>query len=140
MCILRIGTYNYVKDEHVIQLAQAPALANLEALSLQHNEELGPASIKAIAESPYLRGIRHLDFKGCFLQQGSGRELLESGLIERLKTLTLGSPRFAGEELREFWNSPKLSSLAYLSFSEEICVEFGGRPPHLSGELGMRQF
>jgi Ran GTPase-activating protein (RanGAP) involved in mRNA processing and transport len=99
----------------LLPLLAAPWISKLERLELLWNSSLGDRGIEALASSPGLANLRHLEVTGCGITAERVRALASSPHLGRLETLDLGNNTFgqAGwTALAEATGLPALTSLA----------------------------
>jgi hypothetical protein len=77
-------TGNRFDDEAVRALANCPRLANVKKLRLMYNENLRAGGFLALASSPYLDNLEHLEWTG-WVDEAGVQALLDSPHFRKLR-------------------------------------------------------
>lgn len=135
MPCLRQLTVHHLTDYFVEQLAENPTLTKLELISFHpHAVEPGEDEaclrlehVQAIARSPYLKNLRHLELHACSMGDEGCTELVESGLLGRLRVLDLSHGRVSDAGAAQLAQSPHLSKLERLALTHNCLTDAGIR-------------
>lgn len=102
-------------DSGVRALAGWPGLASVHTLRLGEQEhDLGDDAVRALANSPYLHGMRKLHVRGPEITGAGVRALVESPIAAALGTLVLGGKRIYDSAADHLSSSPNLRGLEFL--------------------------
>jgi uncharacterized protein (TIGR02996 family) len=122
-------------------LAENASLGNLEELTLDGRfaeyEEEGPSleDLRAVARSPHFRGLRSLRLRRTLLGDEGVREIVASGLIDRLDSLVLRNGIVTDEGASLLARSPAIRKLEQLDLDHNRVTPEGER---LLREAGAR--
>jgi uncharacterized protein (TIGR02996 family) len=94
---LRILQVYHLEDRHPLHvLADNPVLGNLTHLLLHPHGYADPsdpfidlAGVRALVRSPHLRSLAHLQIRLCNMGDRGCQEIVDSGILQRLKVLDL---------------------------------------------------
>ncbi len=135
MPCLRQLTVHHLTDYFVEQLAENPTLTKLERIAFHpHAVEPGEVEaclrlehVQAIARSPYLKSLRHLELHACSMGDQGCAELVESGLLGRLRVLDLSHGRVSDAGAAQLAQSPELFRLERLVLTHNCLTDAGIR-------------
>jgi uncharacterized protein (TIGR02996 family) len=125
------------------KLAANPTLIHLDTIqchphAMEHGDEEAGAYIRlehlrAICRSPHLKGLKHLCLRLSDFGDAGAKELVESGLLSRLRVLDLrgGCVSDAGAKLLAA--SPHLKKLEFLNLQRNALTAEGVRQIEVSG-------
>jgi uncharacterized protein (TIGR02996 family) len=121
-------SYSYPLDK----LAANKSLANLTTLlCLPHAQEYGDQpyirlpQLKAVCRSPYLTGLTHLRLRLTDFGDQGAKEIVESGILKRLKILDLQGGCITDEGARLLAACPYLKNLDFLDLKGNSLTEAG---------------
>jgi uncharacterized protein (TIGR02996 family) len=115
----------HLHDYPLWLLAENPTLGNLTRLELHpHAIELGHrgaylpiAHLRSLARSPHLQALRHLQFRMSNMADEGVKELIDSGLLGRLKSLDLCYGRITDAGARLLAERAEVRSLERLNLT-----------------------
>lgn len=115
-----------VTNTGVEVVAASPHMQNLRCLKLGDNvskwfkKHIGDAGLKALALSPYLRGMRELCLAGGSIGDDGFAALAESPLMDTLEVLDLSSNKITDKGAIAFANGRRPKALTSLMLSNEM--------------------
>jgi Ran GTPase-activating protein (RanGAP) involved in mRNA processing and transport len=132
--------YNHLTDAGVIALAQQPALASLHTLHLQQCE-LSAEACRALATSPYLRGLEQLSLNHNIIRD-AGAAWLADGEWPALRSLELWRCGVSDAGARALARAPWVAGLVHLDLTDNPIYQEGrdalAASPHLRTALRLR--
>lgn len=126
----------YHSDSYPLdKLAANPSLTNLttllchpHALEYDHEEEgayIRLPHLRAICRSPHLNALTHLRLRLTDFGDAGAKEIVESGILQRLKVLDLQGGCITDEGARLFADCPDLKHLDFLNLNRNALTKAG---------------
>ena len=109
-----VGDRGNIGDGDVRALAASPHLAQLQHLDLSSNY-IGDQGVEALAASAHLTRLQYLDLADNHIGSGGARALAASPNLASLRHLDLYGNRIGDEGARALASSPHLASLQHLN-------------------------
>ena len=132
---LRILQLYHSNSYPLDKLAANPSLTNLTTLlchphALEYDEAEEGAYIRlphlrAICRSPHMKALTHLRLRLTDFGDAGAKEIVESGILKRLKVLDLQGGRITDEGARLLADCPDLKHLDYLNLSRNALTQAG---------------
>lgn len=129
---LRVMQVHHAHDHPLETLASNPAFANLEVVQFHpHAAEPGDGAyltldgVVALAHSPHLRKLRHLQLHMSDMGDEGCQEIVASGILKTLRILDLMYGRVTDEGARILASSPDLANLEVLNLSNNRLTSEG---------------
>jgi uncharacterized protein (TIGR02996 family) len=111
--------YGCLELDDVRVLAASPLLANLTTLDLSRcGWQLTSQAIEALADSPFLAGLRSLELGGVAVGNKGAKALAKSPVLRQLSALGLCSTSLRTEGVRALARSANMRSLRVLDLSD----------------------
>jgi hypothetical protein len=133
---LRILQLYHSNDYSLDRLAANKSLTNLttllchpHAIEYDHAQEEGAyirlAHLRAICRSPHLKSLTNLRLRLTDFGDKGAREIVESGILKRLKVLDLQGGCITNEGARLLAGCPDLKNLEFLNLSRNSLTKVG---------------
>jgi uncharacterized protein (TIGR02996 family) len=132
---LRVFQLYHSNSYPLDKLAANPSLTNLTTLlchphAIEFDDEVEGAYIRsphlrAICRSPHLQSLTHLRLRLTDFGDAGAKEIVESGILKRLKVLDLQGGRITDEGARLLADCPDLKHLDYLNLSRNALTQAG---------------
>jgi uncharacterized protein (TIGR02996 family) len=110
--------FNDLTDRGIQTLAEMPSLGRVRRLHLNDNNSLGELGMGALANSPYLEELRHLDISGNEINDFAIQAFLKGKFLTKLEKWIVHSNRIGDRGVAALVHSPLLSQL--LTFSPTL--------------------
>ncbi|MGH7226393.1 MAG: hypothetical protein ACRELF_24520, partial [Gemmataceae bacterium] len=127
---LRILQVYYLTERYPLEvLAANAALGNLTHLLLNPHPLMGPfvdlTGVRALVQSPHLRGLTHLQLHRSDLGDVGCTEIVTSGILKRLKVLDLRHGEITDSGARILADCPDLQRLELLDIERNALTQTG---------------
>jgi uncharacterized protein (TIGR02996 family) len=114
---LKILAFRGLVGTDTVELARCPYLAGLSGLYLRYVRDLGPSGAKALADSPHLARLTHLELHGGGIGDAGARALARSRHLTRLAQLVVTESAIGPAGARALAGSAIFAKLEVLSLN-----------------------